>query len=207
MTSDETFSGSGVSPREPGSTTSGETEQIDRADRNAIEPLPREHDTPRPLIIAMVALIFIAVASAFYLIDRLGVAENVLGRVDDADREGSVSSIEEMLQEPVKQNLMGRDVMLWRVPVESVVGNYTFWIGPDRERSVPVVLMGEHTSRQNEVQTEIREGDVLVVVGSIRPIRDLRLLDEDWMAKPVEWERLKQNEIYVSALRVEHLEK
>lgn len=168
-------------------------------------PLPRELDASRPLIVLLIVSMLLVVGVAYYAIEQSGLAGNVMGQPMSFGDDEPVMDLDEILQEHEKRNLLGRDVALWRVPVERVVGNYTFWVGSDATRRVPVVLLGELTSRQQEAETAVQPGDTLAVFGTIRAVREVRHLDEAWAMDEEEWERVQQAVIYVSAIRVEHL--
>jgi hypothetical protein len=92
-------------------------------------------------------------------------------------------------------------VALVDVPVQQVVGDYTFWIGPAPDRRVPVVLHGERMGRQPERRVEIRDGQRVDVFGMIRLVRDVANMDEAWALQPAEREELREALIYISADR------
>jgi hypothetical protein len=167
--------------------------------------IPREQDAPRALIALMIVLMFLGVAGMYALVRWSGVAETVLGQPAPLAATGPIFTVDEILEEPVKGNLVGRNVAIRGAPVAEVTGDWVFWIGPDPGRAVAVVLLGEQTARQSERQTALRTGDVVGVFGTIRAVRDVSLLDEPWAMRQDEWERLARAAIYVSALRVDHL--
>lgn len=167
--------------------------------------LPRERDAPRPLIIVMILACLLIVAAAYYAIEQSGMAGNIIGEPASLGPAEPIMELEEILEEREKRNLLGRDVALWRVPVDRVVGDYTFWIGSRERGPVPVVLLGEQTSRQPEPQSAINRGDTLAIIGTVRAVREVRHLDELWAMDEAEWHRIDQATIYISAIRVEHL--
>lgn len=167
--------------------------------------IPREQDTPRALIALMILAMLVSVAGAYVASHRVGIAEHVLGRPAPLTRMGTIFTLDEIVAERAKANLLGRDVALWGVPAEQVTGDWLFWIGSSPERAVPVVLRGEQTGRQSERQTEVRTGDVLAVFGTVRALRDLSYLDDRLAAEREDPARLSRAQIYISASRVEHL--
>ncbi|MGH7480867.1 MAG: hypothetical protein ACRELV_01830 [Longimicrobiales bacterium] len=167
--------------------------------------IPREQDAPRTLIVVMILLMLLGVGAAFFWIQRVGVAEEVVGRPAPLARYGPIFRFEEILAEPAKGNLLGRDVALWSAPVQRVTGNWLFWIGAAPARSVPVVLLGEQAARQHERQTVVRTGDTLAVFGTVRAVRGVSFRDEPWDLPQQEWERLARAQVYISALLVEHV--
>lgn len=175
------------------------------ADEGFYPPLPREQDAPRPLILVLIVSLVLIVGVAYYVVNQSGLADSVIGEPMRFGMDEPVMDLDELVQEREKRNLLGRDVALWRVPVERVVGDYTFWVGSDEERRVPVVLLAEQASRQEEHQSEVNRGDTLAVFGTVRAIREVRLLDEVWAMEAEEWASVLQATIYISAIRVEHL--
>lgn len=175
------------------------------ADEGFYPPLPREQDAPRPLILLLIVALLLIVGVSYYSIKQSGLAGSVIGEPMRFGMDEPLMELDDLLQEREKRNLLGRDVALWRVPVERVVGDYTFWVGSDDERRVPVVLLGEQASRQEEHQSEVNRGDTLAVFGTVRAIREVRLLDEVWAMEDEEWASVLTATIYISAIRVEHL--
>lgn len=178
---------------------------MDAREPDGRRTIPREQDAPRPLIVLMILLMLGGVAGALAWIQGADVAEDVVGRPAPLAREGPVFTVNEILEEPAKGNLLGRDVAIWRTPVQEVSGDLLFWVGPDSARVVPVVLLGEQTERQIERQTVVEAGDTVALFGYMRAVRGASLLDEPLEERLDEWERLARARIYISALRVEHL--
>lgn len=194
-------------PDDPQRTASADGTAAVPADSERIAPIPCDEDAPVPLILLMIVSMLLLVAAGFYWAQRSEIAEHVLGAPARAAGGSSISDLAEITDERVPQNLVGRDVSLWDVTVTHVPGDYVFWIAGEEGRAVPVVLLGEQTARQAEAQTRIRAGDRVAIFGTMRPIREVRLLDEERaMARP-EWGRLAREQVYISALRVEQLDR
>lgn len=174
---------------------------------DGIPIIPRDHDAPLPLILLMIVSMLLLVAAGFYWAERSRIAEHVLGAPARASGGGSITDLEEIADERVPENLVGRDVALWDVRVTHVPGDFVFWIAGGEGRGVPVVLMGEQTARQAEAQVRVRAGDRLAVFGTMRSIREVRFLDDRRVLLRPDWDRLAREQTYISALRVEHLER
>lgn len=86
-----------------------------------------------------------------------------------------------------------------------MTGDLLFWVGPDPDRLVPVALLGEQTGRQVERQAVIRAGETVAIFGYVRAVRDATYLNRRMAERPEERARLARAQIYISALRVEHL--
>jgi hypothetical protein len=147
------------------------------------------------------------VAAGFYVAKQSPVAQHLLGEPVRSGGTGPITDVTHIVREDVGRNLLGRDVSLWDVTVVHVPGDYVFWISADDGRPVAVVLMGEQTGRQSEGEKRVRVGDRLAVFGRIRAAREVQLLDETWSMTRAEWQRLDREAVYISALRVEHIER
>jgi hypothetical protein len=88
-----------------------------------------------------------------------------------------------------------------------VPGDYVFWVAGESMRWVPVVLPGERTGRQSESKKEVRVGDTVAIFGTVREVRGVRLLEESWAMTRADWEQLGREKVYISALRVEQLDR
>lgn len=179
--------------------------RMEAPDSEGRRTIPREQDAPRALIVLMILLMLGGVAGALAWIQRANVAGDVVGRPTPLARAGPIFTVNEILEEPAKGNLLGRDVAIWRTPVQDVSGDFLFWVGPDSTRVVPVVLLGEETGRQVERQTVVERGDTVALFGYVRAVRDASLVDGPVENRIAEWRRLARSMVYISALQVEHL--
>jgi len=75
-----------------------------------------------------------------------------------------INSLDDISFENQKLNLNGIPVLLRKVLVKEVFGNYLLLIG-NKDVSIPVVLSGEITGRQHEEKVQIRAGDLLRLTG------------------------------------------
>jgi hypothetical protein len=153
----------------------------------------------------MIAAMLLSVGGIYVAMQRVGIAEHVLGQPAPSVTGGPVFKVDEILAEPARANLLGRNVAIWGVPVERVTGDWLFGIGDDADDAVPVVLLGEQTGRQPESRTDVRVGDVGAVFGTVHALRDLVLVDDRLAAHHDERDRLSSVQVYISALHVEHL--
>ncbi len=113
-----------------------------------------------------------------------------------------VTELHLILEAPEQARLVGSEVVLESVPVQEVVGDYTFWIGQDADARVPVVLFGELTGRQPEQQVQVRQGERVRLFGVVRKLRDVDAIERAGFLSPGEREALRRSEIFISAWRV-----
>jgi hypothetical protein len=175
-------------------------------DPHAPATIPREHDAPLSLILLMIAAMLVLVGAGFYWADRSDMAEHVLGEPTRTGGSDPIMDLDVILSERVARNLLGRDVALWDVTVDHVPGDYIFWVAGE-DGQAPVVLLGEQTGRQGEGEKQIRAGDRVAIFGTMRSIREVQLLDEQWAMSRADWDRLGREQTYISALRVELLDR
>lgn len=116
-----------------------------------------------------------------------------------------VADLKLLLETPDKKGLVGLQVVLEDAPVQAVVGNYTFWVGPDARSRVPVVLIGELMQRQPEARVRVREGERVRVFGVVRELRDVDVIEPTGFLSAKEREELERVGIFISAQRVVQL--
>lgn len=121
--------------------------------------------------------------------------------VSMADAE-ELKRIDRVVDEGGTVTLTGRQVTIRGAGVQSVVGNYTFWIGPDEVSRIPVVLVGEMTDRQPEVATIVRNGDSVTVFGVIRNTGPGHLFERDPLVDGEERSELSATDTYIAATQV-----
>lgn len=112
-----------------------------------------------------------------------------------------VAELKLLLETPVEE-LVGRQVVLEDVPVQQVVGDFTFWVGLDAQSRVPVVLRGELMQRQPESRVQVREGGRVRVFGVVRELRDVEAIDSPGYLSAREREDLRRAGLFISAQRV-----
>jgi hypothetical protein len=116
---------------------------------------------------------------------------------------GVLTKLSTILDAADRSSFRAETVAVRDVPVQSVVGDYTFWIGTSSERRIPVVLLGERTARQAENQTEVRVGQRVNVFGMVRLLKDVQRIDESWALNERDREELRRQPVYISAEQVE----
>lgn len=168
--------------------------------------LLRAQDAPRWLLLLLVLLLVAPVAGLFAWLQATGRVESVIGQAATLGHEPVVTQLSQVLDEHFSRALHGRVVALEVEAVQQVVGDYTFWIGPNEDRRVPVVLLGEAKQRQPERVTSVDAGDRVRVYGMIRTIDELSAFDEDHLLQSPHRTALQQHEMFISALRVDVME-
>jgi hypothetical protein len=113
---------------------------------------------------------------------------------------GPVTSLSTLLDESVKRNLMGRQVILAEVVVREVLDEEIFLIGSGD--TVPVIVLGELTARQRPGVVRLRAGQQVRIFGTVRLLRSADDLAELAGLDPAAARRLAGHQIYISALRV-----
>jgi hypothetical protein len=72
-----------------------------------------------------------------------------------------------------REKLVGARVTLPNAVVQSVNGDYDFWVGPTAARSVPVVLRRERVRNDSDREVVVRKGQVLAIEGTIQRVGDV----------------------------------
>ena len=176
----------------------------------------REHD-PHPAVLVVAAVLLMAGAAALLLFARSRDREGrLIGNPAAFFKPSEAPSASPESQPPAgsaitdlgtlrganASALQGREVALRDMTVQSVSGDFVFWIGPDATAAVPVVLLGEITARQREAQVRVRSGARVHVFGVVRLLPDSGVLNADRLLDPAEKERLSASPLYISATRV-----
>jgi hypothetical protein len=96
-----------------------------------------------------------------------------------AAESASVNDLQAILSASDKLSLVGKDVQLERVQVQSVVGDQSFWIGPSANQLVFVTFAELPTpGTAKEGQVAIKSGQRLSLKGTIR---SMPALSDDWL--------------------------
>lgn len=96
-----------------------------------------------------------------------------------AAESASVNDLQAILSASDKLSLVGKDVQLERVQVQSVVGDQSFWIGPNANQLVFVTFAELPTpGTAKEGQVAIKSGQRLSLKGTIR---SMPALSDDWL--------------------------
>jgi len=102
-----------------------------------------------------------------------------------------------------QQSLVNRQVLLTNTPVQSVVGDRTFWVGPSNTQQMFVVLDEALDSGSTEKRLDINAGQTLTVNGLIRPMPSLADAQKQWGLSAAEAEALKNQKVYLQASQVQ----
>lgn len=131
----------------------------------------------------------------------LSSTRGVMGKPGMFPHQGPITSVREIADEGVKANLLAEDVVLADVEIDQVIGERVFLISEDGQ-SVPVVLFGELTDRQQDHAVTLEAGQRIRIYGVIRMLRSLEeIMDAEALAAD-EAQKLRDHAIYISAMRV-----
>lgn len=165
---------------------------MERVDRSELEQ-------PSRIALAIAASLLAAAAAALFLwLNSVDDADRVAGQPMTFGDSGPITSIEAILAEPAKRNLVGREVALRDVVATEVPGDVVFLAG-NEHGSVPVVLLGEERGRQAEERVQVERGDSLRIFGIVRT---RAMLADASLLSPSERDRLREAPLYIEALRV-----
>ncbi len=164
------------------------------------ESLPREQDAPRWLLASLVVLLLIGSGAALQWLATSGRADQVFGKPSTLGHdERVITQLEQILEEPAKGNLIGREVQLHSVAVQDSVGEYTFWIGPDEANRIPVVLVGQMEGGPAGEAARVRDGSVVTIFGTVRATSSGRVFEEDFRLTDEQRAALGSTEVYIVA--------
>lgn len=169
---------------------------------NPQESLSREEDAPRWLLVSLVVLLLIGSGAALYWLAASGRADQVFGKPPTLGHERVIMRLEQMLDEPAKGNLIGRDVQIHSMAVQDSVGEYTFWIGPDEANRIPVVLVGEMGGSPARKATSVRDGSVVTIFGTVRATNSGPVFEEDPRLTEEQRAALRSAKVYIAAQNV-----
>ena len=116
-----------------------------------------------------------------------------------------ITAVSQLVEIADPEVLQAREVVLDKVKVLEVLGDYSFLVG-DEDAKVPVALLGEITQRQAEGVTETRVGQWVRIYGVIRLLQSQQEIEDILMVSAEVAARLRDHVAYVSALRVVPLE-
>lgn len=102
-----------------------------------------------------------------------------------------------------QQSLVDRQVQLTSTPVQSVVGDRTFWVGPSNTQQMFVVLDEALDSGSTEKRLDVNAGQMLTINGLIRPMPGVADAQKQWGLSAAEAEALKSQKVYLQASQVQ----
>lgn len=108
-----------------------------------------------------------------------------------------------ILDAPDRPALVGQRVQLEAVPVQSVTGDKTFWVGPNSDRQLFVFLEEQNTPAPTDAALNINPGQQVTLSGVVRvlpPIAEARQL---WNLSDENAARLENQQVYLRADRAE----
>ena len=183
-------------PKRTAATAGKETAVPDPA------PLSKRQDAPRWLLLLIVLVLLLGVGGGFLWIQSRTGMNHLVNQPATLGNQGPITAVDQILNESVPANLIGREVALEDAHVQQLVGEYTFWIGPTATRRIPVVLFGELTGRQPPSAANLVEGQRVRAFGIVRSMRELTAFGTDPLLGPQELARIRQWPVFISARRV-----
>lgn len=102
-----------------------------------------------------------------------------------------------------QQSLVNRQVQLTNTPVQSVVGDRTFWVGPSNTQQMFVVLDEALDSGSTEKRLDVNAGQMLTINGLLRPMPNTADAQKQWGLSATETEALKSQKVYLQASQVQ----
>jgi hypothetical protein len=104
---------------------------------------------------------------------------------------------------PNKQSFVNRQVEFTNVPVQSVVGDRTFWVGSGNNERLFVVLDEALDNGRTEKNLKVNEGQTLMIRGLIRSLPSTQEAQKQWGLSAAEAEALRNQQVYLQASQVQ----
>lgn len=105
---------------------------------------------------------------------------------------------------PDQQSLVNRQVQFANVPVESVIGDRTFWVGSGNNERLLVVLDEALDSGNTEKALDINAGQTLTMNGIVRRMPNAADAQKQWGLSAAEADSLKNQRVYLQASQVQN---
>lgn len=105
---------------------------------------------------------------------------------------------------PDQQSLVNRQVQFANVPVESVIGDRTFWVGSGNNERLLVVLDEALDSGNTEKALDINAGQTLTMNGIVRRMPTAADAQKQWGLSAAETDSLKNQRVYLQASQVQN---
>lgn len=105
---------------------------------------------------------------------------------------------------PDQQSLVNRQVQFANVPVESVIGDRTFWVGSGNNERLLVVLDEALDSGSNEKALAVKAGQTLTMNGIVRKMPSAADAEKQWGLSAAEADSLKNQRVYLQASQVQN---
>ena len=100
------------------------------------------------------------------------------------------------------ESLAGRPATFADVMVQSVPGDKTFWVGPNKEKQLFVVLEEDPSAGPVEGQVDVNEGQTVTVIGEIRRLPSMAEARAQWGLSETNSAELENQQLYLSARKV-----
>jgi hypothetical protein len=104
---------------------------------------------------------------------------------------------------PNKQSFVNRQVEFTNVPVQSVVGDRTFWVGSGNNERLFVVLDEALDNGRTEKNLKVNAGQTLMIRGLIRSLPSTQEAQKQWGLSAAEAEALRNQQVYLQASQVQ----
>lgn len=105
---------------------------------------------------------------------------------------------------PDQQALVNRQVQFANVPVQSVIGDRTFWVGSGTNERLLVVLDEALDSGNTEKALDINAGQTLTMNGIVRRMPSAADAQKQWGLSAAEADSLKNQRVYLQASQVQN---
>ena len=104
---------------------------------------------------------------------------------------------------PDQQSLVNRQVQFANVPVQSVIGDRTFWVGSGNDQRLLVVLDEALDSGNTERALDVNAGQTLTMNGIVRRMPSAADAQKQWGLSAAEANSLKNQRVYLQASQVQ----
>lgn len=104
---------------------------------------------------------------------------------------------------PDRRTLANRRVQFTNVPVQSVIGDRTFWVGSGNNERLLVVLDEALDAGGTEKALDINAGQTLTMSGLIRTMPSTADAQKQWGLSAAEAEPLRNEQVYLQASQVQ----
>lgn len=104
---------------------------------------------------------------------------------------------------PDQQALVNRQVQFANVPVQSVIGDRTFWVGSGNDQRLLVVLDEALDSGNTEKALDVNAGQTLTMNGIVRRMPSTADAQKQWGLSAAEANSLKNQRVYLQASQVQ----
>jgi len=105
---------------------------------------------------------------------------------------------------PDQQSLVNRQVQFANVPVQSVIGDRTFWVGSGNNERLLVVLDEALDSGNTERALDVNAGQTLTMNGIVRRMPSAADAQKQWGLSAAEADSLKNQRVYLQASQVQN---